>query len=79
LPNVSGFAFKPTPDNIDMAARHITDFSVAGIRAVAAQRHRKEPLGVNPTFALRASALRVALPPSHVAIAAQRLPSERAR
>jgi len=33
-----GFAFKPTPDNIDMAARHITDFSVAGIRAVAAQR-----------------------------------------
>jgi AcrR family transcriptional regulator len=33
-----GFTFKPTPDNIDMAARHITDFSVAGIRAVAAQR-----------------------------------------
>ena len=33
-----GFVFKPTPDNIDMAARHITDFSVAGIRAVAAQR-----------------------------------------
>jgi len=33
-----GFVFKPTPDNIDMAARHITDFSVAGIRAIAAQR-----------------------------------------
>jgi AcrR family transcriptional regulator len=33
-----GFVFKPTPDNIDMVARHITDFSVAGIRAVAAQQ-----------------------------------------
>ena len=33
-----GFVFKPTPDNIDLAARHITDFSVAGIRAIAAQR-----------------------------------------
>jgi len=37
-----GFVFKPTPDNIDMAARHITDFSVAGIRAVAAQRPPSE-------------------------------------
>ena len=37
-----GFAFKPTPDNIDMAARHITDFSVAGIRAIAAQRPPSE-------------------------------------
>src|SRR5262249_4090508 len=33
-----GFAFKPTSENIEMAARHIADFSVAGIRAVAAQR-----------------------------------------
>jgi TetR/AcrR family transcriptional regulator, regulator of cefoperazone and chloramphenicol sensitivity len=33
-----GFVFKPTPENIESAARHITDFSVAGIRAVAAQR-----------------------------------------
>ena len=37
-----GFVFKPTPDNIDMVARHITDFSVAGIRAVAAQRPPSE-------------------------------------
>jgi TetR/AcrR family transcriptional regulator, regulator of cefoperazone and chloramphenicol sensitivity len=37
-----GFVFKPTPDNIDMAARHITDFSVAGIRAIAAQRPPSE-------------------------------------
>jgi hypothetical protein len=33
-----GFVFKPTPDNIESAARHITEFSVAGIRAIAAQR-----------------------------------------
>lgn len=33
-----GFVFKPTPENIEMVARHIADFSVAGIRAVAAQR-----------------------------------------
>ena len=32
-----GFIFKPTPDNIDAAARHIAEFSDAGIRAVAAQ------------------------------------------
>ena len=37
-----GFVFKPTPDNIDMVARHITDFSVAGIRAIAAQRPPSE-------------------------------------
>jgi AcrR family transcriptional regulator len=37
-----GFVFKPTPDNIDIAARHITDFSVAGIRAIAAQRPPSE-------------------------------------
>jgi hypothetical protein len=33
-----GFVFKPTPENIEFAARHIAEFSVAGIRAVAAQR-----------------------------------------
>jgi AcrR family transcriptional regulator len=45
-----GFVFKPTPDNIDMAARHITDFSVAGIRAVAAQRpSRNERVRRQPT------------------------------
>jgi AcrR family transcriptional regulator len=33
-----GFVFKPTPENIEVAARHIADFSIAGIRAVAAQR-----------------------------------------
>jgi len=33
-----GFVFKPTPENIEAAARHIADFSVAGIRAVAAQK-----------------------------------------
>ena len=33
-----GFVFKPTPENIESAARHIADFSVAGIRAVAVQR-----------------------------------------
>ena len=36
-----GFVW-PTPDNIDIAARHITDFSVAGIRAIAAQRPPSE-------------------------------------
>jgi TetR/AcrR family transcriptional regulator, regulator of cefoperazone and chloramphenicol sensitivity len=33
-----GFVFKPTPENIEAAARHIAEFSVAGIRAVAVQR-----------------------------------------
>ena len=33
-----GFVFKPTPENIEGAARHITEFSVAGIRAIATQR-----------------------------------------
>jgi AcrR family transcriptional regulator len=33
-----GFVFKPTPENIDAAARHIAEFSVAGIRAIALQR-----------------------------------------
>lgn len=32
-----GFVFKPTPENIEAAARHIAEFSVAGIRAIAAQ------------------------------------------
>ena len=29
-----GFAFKPAPAQIDRAARHIADFSIAGVRAV---------------------------------------------
>ncbi len=33
-----GFSFKPTPERIDEVARHIADFSVAGIRAIAVQR-----------------------------------------
>ena len=33
-----GFVFKPTPENIAAAARHIADFSVAGIHAIAAER-----------------------------------------
>jgi AcrR family transcriptional regulator len=33
-----GFVFKPTPENIEFAARHIAEFSVAGIRAIAAQK-----------------------------------------
>jgi hypothetical protein len=33
-----GFVFKPTPENIEAAARHIAEFSVAGIRAIAAQK-----------------------------------------
>jgi TetR/AcrR family transcriptional regulator, regulator of cefoperazone and chloramphenicol sensitivity len=37
-----GFVFKPTPENIEFAARHIAEFSVAGIRAVAAQRPPSE-------------------------------------
>jgi len=32
-----GFIFKPTAENIEAAARHIAEFSVAGIRAVAVQ------------------------------------------
>jgi AcrR family transcriptional regulator len=32
-----GFVFKPTAENIESAARHIAEFSVAGIRAIAAQ------------------------------------------
>jgi TetR/AcrR family transcriptional regulator, regulator of cefoperazone and chloramphenicol sensitivity len=30
-----GFAFKPTPAEIDKAARHIAVFSIAGVRAIA--------------------------------------------
>lgn len=37
-----GFVFKPTPDNIEAAARHIAEFSIAGIRAIAAQRPPSE-------------------------------------
>ena len=33
-----GFAFTSTPAQIDEVARHIADFSVAGIRAIAVQR-----------------------------------------
>jgi hypothetical protein len=33
-----GFSFRGTPEEIDEAARHIADFSVAGIRAIAVQR-----------------------------------------
>jgi AcrR family transcriptional regulator len=33
-----GFVFKPTPENIESAARHIAEFSVAGIHAIAARR-----------------------------------------
>ena len=33
-----GLAFTPTPENIDEVAKHITDFSLAGIRAEAAER-----------------------------------------
>lgn len=36
-----GFTFKPTPENIEAVARHIAEFSVAGIRAVA--RTRAQP------------------------------------
>jgi AcrR family transcriptional regulator len=32
-----GFVFRPTPENIESAARHIAEFSVAGIRAITAQ------------------------------------------
>jgi AcrR family transcriptional regulator len=33
-----GFAFRGTPAQIEEAARHIADFSVAGIRAIAVER-----------------------------------------
>jgi len=33
-----GFSFRGTPAEIEEAARHIADFSVAGIRAIAVQR-----------------------------------------
>jgi AcrR family transcriptional regulator len=33
-----GFTFKPTPAQIDEAARHIADFSIAGIRTIAGPR-----------------------------------------
>jgi hypothetical protein len=29
-----GFKFRPTPAQIDEAARHIAEFSIAGIRAI---------------------------------------------
>jgi AcrR family transcriptional regulator len=35
-----GFTFKPTPAQIEEAARHIADFSIAGIRAVGASTAR---------------------------------------
>jgi TetR/AcrR family transcriptional regulator, regulator of cefoperazone and chloramphenicol sensitivity len=35
-----GFAFEPTPAQIDKAAEHITTFSIAGVRAVARPRKR---------------------------------------
>ena len=31
-----GFRFEPTPANIDVAARHVAEFSIAGVRSVAA-------------------------------------------
>ncbi len=33
-----GFTFKPTPSDIDTAAQHIADFSIAGIQAVGKRR-----------------------------------------
>jgi hypothetical protein len=33
-----GFTFRGTPAQIEEAARHIADFSVAGIRAIAIER-----------------------------------------
>jgi AcrR family transcriptional regulator len=38
-----GFVFKPTSENIELAARHIAEFSVAGIRAIAAQGTPADP------------------------------------
>ena len=29
-----GFRFEPTPENIDAVARHVAQFSIAGVRAV---------------------------------------------
>ena len=43
-----GFVFKPTPENIDAAARHIAEFSVAGIRAIALQRSEAAPRRASP-------------------------------
>jgi AcrR family transcriptional regulator len=35
-----GFAFEPTPANIREAARHVSDFSIAGVRAVGKSKRR---------------------------------------
>jgi len=37
-----GIVFKPTPENIETAARHIADFSLAGIRAIAIKRAQSD-------------------------------------